>query len=324
MFNTGLQKFESTNVDNFTSDIGIIIRRRTNNLWRKILKFATKRKVYIEQYPDLDKDKVYIFVANHSFDEDAISVLQSIDRNAYMLQGSTHQMRHNPAFYAMWANGMIYVDRLNNESRKTSIDKMKRILASGTSVILFPEGGYNNTENQLITSLFSSPYTLNKDLGVKVVPVISFNDTNSAEIFVRVGSPMDLSNYGKYEALDLLRDEMATLCYRIMEEHTVPVKREDLGKEPRLDYLDLRKNIYGYFKWYADVWDEELTYYPGHKVITPQQSREYIDNVRLNSKNAHILSDILVRRAEDMQYDLKRYLRENLSLSVPAARKKKV
>lgn len=315
MFNTGLKKYETTDINNFTSASGILIRRKINRIWRKILSLGTHRKVYIEQYPSLNKDEVYLFAANHSFDEDAISILQSIDRNAYMLQGTTHQMEHNPIFYAMWANGMVYVNRLDDKSRKESLDKMKRILMEGSSVVLFPEGGYNNTENQLITPLFSSPYILNRDLGVKVVPIISFNEIGSDEIFVRAGSPMNLAYYEKQEALDLLRDAMATLLYEIMEDHTIFMKRKALEGDPRKEYLEVRKNVYACQKWYADVWDEELTYYPGHNVTTPKQSREYIDNVQINSRNAYIFADTLMRRMEDLKYDLVGYMRENLRLS---------
>ncbi len=315
MFHTGLKKFETTGIDNFTSASGIKIRRKINRVWRKMLSLATHRKVYIEQYPSLNKNETYLFVANHSFDEDVISILQSIDRNAYTLHGSTHQMEHNPVFYALWINGMIYLNRLNRESRKASVDKMKKILMAGSSVMLFPEGGYNNTENQLITPLFSSPYILSKELGVKVVPVISFSDINSDEIYIRAGNPMDLSGYDKCEALAVLRDEMATLCYEMMEKHTVLVRRKELGEDPRIAYLEVRKNVYACQKWYADVWDEELTYYPGHNITTPKQSREYVDNVQVNSRNAYILADMLVRREEDLKYDLARYIRKNLRLS---------
>ena len=63
------------------------------------------------------------------------------------------------------------------------------------------------------------------------------------------------------------------------------------------------------------MWDEDLTYYPGHGVTTPQKAREYVDGVEVNAKNAYVLADTLVRREEDIRHDLKRYLRENLELS---------
>ena len=314
MFHTGLKKYENADINSFTSDIGLHIRKVINPLWRRALRLGTQRKLILETYPKLDKKKTYIFAANHSFDEDAISVLQTIDRNVYLLHGTTDQMEHNPVFLAVWLNGMIYVNRLDHKSRKEAILKMKRVLAAGNSIVLFPEGGYNNTENQLIMPLFSSPYQLSKEMGVEVVPIISFNPTGSDKIYVRAGTPINLAQYDKYEAMTVLRDEMSTIVYQIMEEHTVPVKRSDLGDDPRVAFMEERKNVYECQKWHGDVWDEELTCYPGHGVITPEQAREYVDKVQVNLKNAKILADVLVRREEDKRYDLKEYLRKNVKL----------
>lgn len=92
MIYTGLKRFETADVDHFTSDSGILFRRKINRIWRKFLILTTRRTVHNEQFPTLNKKEPYLLVANHSFDEDAISVLQSIDRNAYMLHSTTHQM----------------------------------------------------------------------------------------------------------------------------------------------------------------------------------------------------------------------------------------
>lgn len=54
-------------------------------------------------------------------------------------------------------------------------------------MLIYPEGGYNNTENQLIQPLFASPYILSKELGIKVVPLITFNDIGTEKIYVRIG-----------------------------------------------------------------------------------------------------------------------------------------
>lgn len=315
MFNTELKRFENKSIDTFTTDIGIKIRKAIYIPLKSLLKHFIKRKVIIEQYPQLDKGKVYIFAASHSFEEDIGSTLYAIDRNVYTLFGSTHQMEHNPAMYAMWLNGMIYVNRLDNQSRKDAVPKMERVLKAGNSVMLFPEGGYNNTENQLITPLFSSPYILSSDLEVEVVPIVTFNDYGTDVIYIRAGEPMALWKYEKQEALAILRDAMATLVYEIMEAHTTMKKRTSLGSDPRMEHLKLRKGEYACQKWYEDVWDEELTYYPGHNITTPEKSREYVDNIHVDSHNAAILADVLLRREEDIRYDLKRYIRETLELS---------
>lgn len=313
-FHTGLKRFETSDVNNFTSDVGIKLRKLIHPIWGQLLKLGTSRKVIVEAYPELEKGKVYIFAANHSFDEDVISILQTIDRSAYMLQGTTDQMEHNPVFLVLWLHGMIYVNRLDKDSRGDAINKMTRVLRSGTSVVLFPEGAYNNSENQLIIPLFLSPYILGKELGIEVVPIISFNESSSDKIYIRAGSPLNLAQYEKYEAMAVLRDEMSTMLYQIIEEHTMPLKRKDLGKSSRIAYMEERKKVYDCQKWHWDVWDEELSYYMGHGVTTPQQSRMYIDKVQVTAKNVNILADVLVRREEDKHYDLKEYLRKNVRL----------
>lgn len=323
MFNTGLKRYETTDINIFTSDIGIKLRKAVNKPWRCLLKLGIHKKVIVEKYPHLDKNEVYIFCVNHSFDEDCISAISNTDRNVYVLHGTTHQMEHNPVFYALWLNGMIYVNRLDEESRKLAVSKMKRVLKAGSSILLFPEGGYNNTENQLIMPLFSSPYLLSKALEVEVVPLITFHDFGTDEIYIRADEPLALWQYEKYEALDKLRDVMSTIVYEIMEEHVKPIRRAELGKNPRLDYMNVRKSVYGCQKWYEDVWDEEMTYYPGHGITTPIRAREYVDNICITAKNAGILADVLCRRGEDKRYDLKQYMRKTFMLTPKRTEKKK-
>ena len=70
MFNTGLEWFENRTLNDFTSDVGLVIRKKSNFVWRNLIRLFVGRKMYIEQYPKLEKGKPYIFVGNHSFDED--------------------------------------------------------------------------------------------------------------------------------------------------------------------------------------------------------------------------------------------------------------
>ena len=105
---------------------------------------------------------LYIFASTHFFDEDIIANLAVIDRNAWVLIGTTDQLEHNPQMYAAWLNGLVYVNRLDADSRKESVKKMLRILNAGSSVLIFPEGGWNNSENLLVNPLFSGPWLLAK------------------------------------------------------------------------------------------------------------------------------------------------------------------
>ena len=103
--------------------------------------------------------------------------------------------------YFAWLNGFIYVNRCDKRSREDSVKKMKRILNKGSSILIFPEGGWNNTENLLVLPLFARCYTLSRDVKVPVVPASAFCERNSETIYLRYGKPLNLWEYEKSEAL---------------------------------------------------------------------------------------------------------------------------
>lgn len=308
MVNPLLTRVYNKTVDNFTTDFGIKFRRVIGKPFRFILRKATKRKVIIDSYPKLKKDETYIFVSNHSFDEDIVSGLGNIDRNAWLLNGSTHQLKYNPQMYAAWVNGMIYVSRTSDKSRKDSVKKMLRILDNKSSIFMFPEGGWNNTENLLMQPLFSGPWILARETGCKVVPLVSFNEHDDKNIYIRVADPLDIGSMEKEKALTLLRDQMATMIWMIMEEHCEIAHRSQLSYER---FMDERRREYMHAKWRADVWDEELTFYHDKNHPLPQKIREFVDNVAITVDNAWILAPILVQREIDKKHDFTAYMHEN-------------
>ena len=68
--------------------------------------------------------------------------------------------------YAAWLNGFIYVDRNNTQSRKDAINKMLRVLKNGNSVLIFPEGVLNNSENLLCMPLYPGVYHMATEMNV--------------------------------------------------------------------------------------------------------------------------------------------------------------
>lgn len=312
MKNYGIIKFKDANLKNFTSDVGMDIRKFIDPGLRKILQKATKGEIIIDNYPNLEKKQPYIFVSLHNFVEDTIANLATIDRNAYLLFGTTDQLEVNKQMYAAWLNGFIYVDRENQQNRKDAILKMERVLLNGNSVLIFPEGGFNNTENLFCQKLFKSPYILSKKTGIKVVPIAPLYEFGSDKIYMNVGEPMDLSLYdNSEEALLDLRDTLSTLLYESIEKHTSPLVRKELGNDPRLAFMEQRRQEYLKNKWSRDVWDEELTRYYDSKEREYNAIQESMDNIKITSDNAYVMGPVLVRREEEKKYDFKTYMHDN-------------
>lgn len=314
MKNYGIIQFKNSNIDNFTSNIGMNIRKKTNFLLRRLLKLAIKEKIIIDHYPKLNDKEPYIFVSLHNFVEDTISNLATIDRNTYLLFGTTNQLEVNKEMYAAWLNGFIYVDRNNTQSRKDAINKMLRVLKNGNSVLIFPEGGFNNTENLLCQKLFSSPYILSKQTGIKVVPIAPFYEFNSDKIYMNIGEPLDLSKYNnKKEALLNLRDVLSTLLWYSIEKHGTMLKRKELGINYKNDFMEQRRLEYMKTNWTKDVWNEELTRYldsDDKEFLAVQESYDqFISDNPICQKMLH--SATLARRLDDRSHNFKKYMHEN-------------
>lgn len=312
MKNYGIMKFQYANVDNFTSDFGMNFRKKINPLLRKVLKLATKGELIVDNYPVLNDDEAYIFVSLHGFVEDTIANLATINRDAYLLFGTTDQLEVNPEMYFAWLNGFIYVDRYNPENRKSALSKMERVLKNGNSVLIFPEGGFNNTENLLCQKLFASPYLLAQSTKCKVVPIAPFYEFGSDKIYMNIGDPLDLTKFeDKKEALKYLRDVLATLMYTNIEKHSTPIIRSELGKDPRLDFMEQRRLEYLKTKWTRDVWDEELTRYFDADEREYNEVQESMDDIKITKDNAYVMAPVLVRRLEDKKYNFKDYMHRN-------------
>lgn len=307
-----LTRVEKSTPETFATSFGFKFRRFIKPALRPILRLASGRRIHVESYPKLEKGVPYIFVSTHSFVDDIITNYAVVDRLAYTLIGTPDQVEHNPLLYAAWLCGMVFVNKVDPQNRKDALEKMVRVLENNTSVIIYAEGAWNNTENLLVQPLFASPWILAQRTGCKVVPIAMHQEYKQKDIWYRAGEPIDLVGMDKREALDELRDAMATLTWELMADHATILKRAELGSEPRLDYIDERMREYLCTKWTRDDWALEVTIYRDKTLPpTPEEVRASFDNVKITPQNAAILAPILARREEDKKYNLVKYMQDN-------------
>ncbi len=281
MKNIGIQWILKADCDSFTSDFVIKVRRIIGKPLRFIIRLALKHRPIIDTYPKLIKGKPYIFASAHFWSEDIAAGVSCIDRNAYALIGSTNSVEVNPMFYAAWLNGVIYVDRLNAKSRSDALPKMERILRSGSSVLIYPEGGWNNTENLLCNPLFAGVYTLAKKTGAEIVPICSF--PNKIRCYFNGSAPISVGSRSKEEVLQELRDALGTLVWESITKYTQPIDRASLSENCRVEFMQERLNQYLTGKWSRDVWDEELTVYKDKTHPSPEEVRRTLKNVKVTN-----------------------------------------
>ncbi len=315
----GMKRVLDSTSETFVTDFGIRFRRKAFKGIQKLLTPSIGKKIVVEHYPELEKDTPYIFASNHWFLEDFMVSLAKLDRDVFTLFGSTNQIESHPVIsFLTWLPGMVYVDRSDKGKRQDAMNKMMRLLKSGISVLLFPEGAYNNTENLLCLPLFASPYMLNQITGAKVVPIAVYSLPELDTIYGNYGEPMDFTGMELDEAMELLRDTLATMHYEQIKKYGNVLKRSELeGRDYRTDFMMQRRAEYMKMHFTRDVWDEELPTYHPHGITEPQTVREELSRVKITPANAHILAPILIRHEEDVKYDFKRFMHETWNKKLP-------
>ena len=354
--NLFINQLNTKDVDHFTTDTGLFLRRKTNGAFRKLCNIFTNatiiradtpdyasdeeyyrnlkpdriplsnyllstkknaNNIVVERYPKLDKDESYIFVGTHVCPEDIETMLNIIDRNAYLILGSVETLNYNPEAYLSWLNGMIVFGVLNQKERSALPAKMERVLQT-QSILIFPEGSHNYDLNRLIKPLYDGPVNLALKTGKKIVPVALVKDYENNVAYLDVGNPIDVRNLdlniqdyypGKEESekyriksmSSYVRDQMATAVYHMMERHLVPMKRNEYGDIGQYFVDFYVADTFRKLNWKHDVFEAE------YLTKKTDEEREYEAVVRSLSSlrlKKNVLKETSLNSREYIQKEL--------------------
>lgn len=127
-----------------------------------------------------DPKRAYVYCANH-FSYLDIAVLGVIIPGLYAFIGKIG-VRKIPLFGYMFAKLHVMVDRSSAESRAYSLTKCIRTLASGRSIIIFPEGGIkaelkpDGSPPTMVYPFKDGAFTMAVQQQVSIVPVTLLNN----------------------------------------------------------------------------------------------------------------------------------------------------
>lgn len=127
------------------------------------------------------------------------------------------EMAKLPVFGFIYKTGSILVDRKSDSSRKESYTQMKKVLAIGLHMCLYPEGTRNKTD-QPLKSFHSGAFRLAVETGKSIIPGIIFNTKKvlpNDKPFAVVPHPLQIDFL---PAIDVLPEDSATtLQERVFE-----------------------------------------------------------------------------------------------------------
>src|SRR5688572_1611518 len=128
------------------------------------------RNIY--EYPH-DKDKQYIFVANHISYLDAPVIVKTIRQKVRALGKA--EVSKVPLFGFIYRNAVVTVDRSSAAHRANSVRILKSVIRKGISIFIFPEGTFNET-NKPLKQLYDGAFRIAIETQTPIKPIL-FLDT---------------------------------------------------------------------------------------------------------------------------------------------------
>ncbi len=142
---------------------------KINRIWGKLFFICAGMPIRIEYRFRPDPKGVYVFCSNH-FSYLDIAAMGVVVDNYYAFIGKS-EVKHIPLLGYMFAKLHVQVDRSQSTSRAYSLTKSIRTLASGRSIMIFPEGGIHVKELPQMIPFKDGAFTMAIQQQVPIVPI---------------------------------------------------------------------------------------------------------------------------------------------------------
>jgi 1-acyl-sn-glycerol-3-phosphate acyltransferase len=110
----------------------------------------------------------YIYIFNHRSFIDAPVIPIAIRQEIRAI--GKKELSKIPVFGFIVSRFAVWVDRKDTQSRKASVDKLKKILESGVSIVVAPEGTRNDS-NQPLLPFHLGAFRIALETGIPIMPI---------------------------------------------------------------------------------------------------------------------------------------------------------
>jgi len=196
--------------------------------WGRTLCRLAGVRVQVTGMEQLDPNQTYIFAGNHCSQYDIFAFQGYFPHDFRWI--AKKELFRIPLFgQAMHRVGYIPIDRSHGRQALKSLDEAAKRIASGSSVLIFPEG--TRSGDGMLHEFKTGAVMLAIKAGVPIVP-LGFNGSyevlakgtflpRSGEITIRVGPPLATGHY-KSADKQALAGELHAAVEKLLEERYLP------------------------------------------------------------------------------------------------------
>ena len=271
---------------------GIEMRKRLHPIIDLILKIdqvLSKEEIVVISNKSIVKpNESKIFACTHIGGNDIQRTFQVINEPAYLMLGDPGILYKMPIYYGLKLNGVIPLETKNKQERKIAYNRAIELLNNGSNLLIYPEGAWNVTPNEMVMKIFTGTVRMAKETGVDIIPIAVEQYDNV--FYFNVGKNYSIdknTNLSLTELNEDLRDKLATLKWEIME--TQP--KLDRAKVTD-DYLDIFQSEivnrcnYGYGFSLEDAISES---FHDKNITKPEEAFAHLQEIEYDINNAFLL-----------------------------------
>lgn len=155
--------------------------------WATIIIYGMGFRPRVERAEKPQKDRSYMFVANHTSMMDIMMMLYAV-KNPFVFVGKK-ELTKIPLFGFFYKRTCILVDRKSMHSRKEVFNQAQRRLSQGVSICIFPEGGVPDDETMLLDSFKDGAFRLAIEHQIPIVPLVFYDNKERFSYNFFSGSP---------------------------------------------------------------------------------------------------------------------------------------
>lgn len=142
-------------------------------IWADIWFFLIAIRLRFIYETPKDDTKPYIYVANHISYLDAGLIVKAVRKPLRPLGKS--ELGDIPIFGFIYRRAVVMVDRSSAKKRADSIGRMQAVIRKGISILVFPEGTFNETHKPL-KPFYDGAFRIAIESGTPIKPLL-FLDT---------------------------------------------------------------------------------------------------------------------------------------------------
>ena len=140
-------------------------------LWSWIFSILTFIRYKFYGRENLNKGKSYIYVSNHTSFLDIPGIWMTLFGQGQFRPLAKKELKKIPVFSWIAQAATIIVDRSSPESRKKSMDRLKKFLNEGFSILIFAEGTQNRSKD-ILQPFHDGAFRIAVDTQQPVLPMV--------------------------------------------------------------------------------------------------------------------------------------------------------